>query len=304
MAGSSHSYPLLELDVLRTFVAIAETGSFSAAAEAVLRTPSAVSMQIKKMEEILGKPLFVRDSRSVSLTADGEMLISYARRLLAINREVVSKFVAPDIAGVVRLGAPDDVSERFLPEMLRRFSQSHPGITVNVIVENSDELIARTQRGDLDLSMITCGGGFHGDENAEVLFREPLVWASLKGGCAAMRDPLPISVWEEGCVWRKQALDGLEAEGRDYRIAFQSAYISGQKAAILADLAVAPMPMSVLSDPIVTADAEYNLPPLGSYALGLMISKDPSQPVLAAADHLRASFTLRTGKPKLSVAAA
>lgn len=302
--SSRITYPLLEMDVLKTFVAIAETGSFSSAAETVYRTPSAVSMQIKKMEEILGKPLFVRDSRSVSLTADGEMLLSYARRLLAINREAVSKFVAPEIAGIVRLGAPDDVSERFLPDMLRRFSQSHPGITVNVVVENTDELIARTQRGDLDLSMITCGGGFTGDDGAEVLFREPLIWASLKGGCAAMRDPLPISVWEEGCVWRKQAIDGLEEAGRDYRIAFQSAYISGQKAAILADLAVAPMPASAISDPIVPADAQHQLPPLGNYSLGMMVAKDPSASILAAADHLRASFAMRSSKQRLSVAAA
>src|SRR5690606_36877221 len=104
----NHPLPLLELDVLRTFVAIAETGSFTTAAGAVFRTPSAVSLQIKKLEETLGRSLFSRDARSVSLTADGEVLIGYARRLLAINHEAVSKFVVPDIRGVVRLGSPDD----------------------------------------------------------------------------------------------------------------------------------------------------------------------------------------------------
>ena len=100
--------PLLDLDVLRTFVAIAETGSFTTAANAVFRTPSAVSMQIKKLEDILGRSVFARDARSVSLTTDGEMLLGYARRLLSINREVVSKFIIPEIVGVVRLGSPDD----------------------------------------------------------------------------------------------------------------------------------------------------------------------------------------------------
>ena len=104
----NHPLPTLELDVLRTFVAIAETGSFTTAANLVFRTPSAVSMQIKKLEDILGRLLFTRDARSVSLTNDGEMLLGYARRLLAINREAVSKFVMPDIQGVVRLGSPDD----------------------------------------------------------------------------------------------------------------------------------------------------------------------------------------------------
>src|SRR5690606_14656169 len=121
-APLNHPMPLLDLDVLRTFVAIAETGSFTLAANAVFRTPSAVSMQIKKLEEQLGASVFLRDARSVSLTQDGEMLMGYARRLLTLNREAVSKFIIPDIAGVVRLGSPDDYGERILPDVLRRFA--------------------------------------------------------------------------------------------------------------------------------------------------------------------------------------
>ena len=125
-APLNHPLPLLDLDVLRTFVAIAETGSFTTASSAVFRTPSAVSMQIKKLEDILGRTVFSRDARSVALTSDGEMLLGYARRLLAINREAVSKFIIPDISGVVRLGSPDDYGERVLPHVLKRFAQSHP----------------------------------------------------------------------------------------------------------------------------------------------------------------------------------
>src|SRR5690606_14184928 len=127
-----HPLPLLDLEVLRTFVAIAETGSFTLAANAVFRTPSAVSMQIKKLEDILGVSVFMRDARSVSLTQDGEMLLGYARRLLALNRETVSKFIMPDISGVVRLGSPDDYGERVLPNVLKRFARSHPSIAVDV----------------------------------------------------------------------------------------------------------------------------------------------------------------------------
>ena len=111
--------PLLELDLLRTFIAIVDTGSFAGAAECVLRTPSAVSMQIKKLEDMLQRQLLTRDSRSVSLTRDGELLVEHARRLLALNRETVAKFITPDVAGEVRLGSPDDVAERFLPNMLQ-----------------------------------------------------------------------------------------------------------------------------------------------------------------------------------------
>ena len=150
-----HPLPLIDIDLLNSLVAIAETGSFTAAADQVFRTPSAISMQVKKLEELLGRPLFVRDSRSVALTADGEMLLTYARRILALNREAVSLFIAPEVAGVVRLGAPDDVSERFLPGMLRRFSQTHPGVTVDVVVETSKNLLDQLGRGRLDLTLVT-----------------------------------------------------------------------------------------------------------------------------------------------------
>ena len=281
--------PLLDLDLLNTLVAVAETGSFSAAAARVYRTPSAISMQVKKMEDILGKALFIRDSRSVELTSEGAFLLEHARRMLALNREAVARFVQPDVQGVVRLGAPDDCAERFLPTMLRAFAESHPCVTVDVVVDGSARMLDMLDEGRLDLTLITAEAGFR-DYGAEVLFREQLVWGVCRGGVAAERDPLPVSVWEEGCVWRKAGLDGLEAAGRDWRVAFQSAHISGQRAAILADLAVAPIPRSALGGEAIEAPARYGLPKLPEYALGLAIAKDPNPAVEAAADHLRAAF--------------
>lgn len=292
-APSAPQIPLLDLDLLRTLVAIAETGNFSSAAAAVFRTPSAISMQVKKIEETLGRPIFVRDSRSVSLTADGEFLLEHARRMLALNREAVARFVEPDLQGVVGLGAPDDVAERFLPEMLRRFSETHPAVTVNVVVDGSARMLEMQRLGQLDMCLITCDAGFQEGDRAEILFREQLVWGALAGGVAAEQDPLPISVWEEGCVWRKAGIDGLNAQGRRWRVAFQSAHISGQRAAILADLAIAPIAMSSLGGSVVAAPEKYGLPKLPTYALGLVLPDDPSPPVLAAADHLRASFARR-----------
>lgn len=292
-AHSNPQLPLLDLDLLKTLVAIAETGNFSAAAEAVFRTPSAVSMQVKRMEELLGKTIFNRDSRSVSLTADGETLLVHARRMLAMNREMVARFVTPDVAGVVRMGAPDDVAERFLPQMLRRFGESHPCVSVNVVVENSDNLIRMVREKRLDMAIVTCDAGFEGDEGAEILVTEKLVWAGLKGGIAVEQDPLPISVWEEGCVWRNAGIEGLEKAGVEHRIAFQSANISGQKAAILADLAVAPIPISALNDTIISVDGGGRLSTLPDYSLGLVVADDLSSPAEAAVDHLRACFANR-----------
>ncbi len=289
-APRTPTLPLLDLDLLKTLVAIAETGSFTGAASAVFRTPSAISMQVKKMEDILGRPIFVRDSRSVSLTPDGAFLLEHARRMLAMNRDAVARFVQPDVEGVVRLGAPDDVAERFLPAMLRKFADSHPGIFVNVTVDGTDRMTEALRAGNLDITLVTCEAGFEAARDAEILYREQLVWAACKGGIAASQSPLPVSVWEEGCVWRQAGLKGLDAQGRDWRIAFQSAHISGQKAAILADLAVAPIPVSSLGGDIIEAPAKYGLPALPKYALGLLVKDEPSAAVIAAADYLRGSF--------------
>lgn len=202
--------PLLDNDVLRTFVAIAETGNFSTAAEAVFRTPSAVSMQIKKLEEQLGATLFLRDARSVSLTRHGEMLLSYARNILALSNEAVSRFIMPELSGVVRLGAPEDIGERLLPSILKSFAESYPGIMVDVTIDMSMGLKKRMEEQRLDLALINCAtrpfptGG-------EVVFRERLVWAGAKCGSAHRRDPLPISIWEDGCIWRQKHSRNLNA---------------------------------------------------------------------------------------------
>ena len=288
-APLNHPLPLLDLDVLRTFVAIAETGSFTTAANAVYRTPSAVSMQIKKLEDILGRSVFLRDARSVALTTDGEMLLGYARRMLAINREAVSKFIIPDITGVVRLGSPDDFGERVLPHVLKRFAETHPSIAVDVIIDQSVNLRRRMDDRALDITLLTnsCKAVASG---AEVLLTEPIVWAGAKGGCAHMREPLPVSIWEEGCVWRAGALDALGREGRNYRVAYMSAHTAGQRSAILADLAVAPLPKSFLGHEMVELGPKDGMPEIGNYSLAMIVAPEASAPVKAAAEHIRAAF--------------
>lgn len=292
-APVNHPLPLLELDVLRTFVAIAETGSFTAAANAVFRTPSAVSMQIKKLEEVLGRPVFTRDARSVSLTADGELLLGYARRLLALNREAVSKFVMPDIRGIVRLGSPDDFGERVLPSVLKRFAQTHPAVAVDVTIDQSVNLRKRMASRQLDIVIVTCPDrSVENGQEFEVLLTEPIVWAGVKGGCAHMREPLPVSIWEEGCAWRSAALEALGQQGRSYRVAYMSAHTAGQRAAILADLAVAPLPKSFIGGDLVELGPEDGLPRMGNYQIGMAVTPDAPAPVRAAADHIRAAFEL------------
>lgn len=296
-APLNHPLPVLDLDVLRTFVAIAETGSFTTAANAVFRTPSAVSMQIKKLEDVLGRSVFSRDARSVTLTTDGEMLLGYARRMLSINREVVSKFIVPDITGVVRLGSPDDYGERILPHVLKRFAKSHPSIAVDVTIDQSKNLWRRMDDRTLDITLVTNSYNIS-MEGAETLMTEPIVWAGAKGGSAHLREPMPVSLWEEGCAWRAGALDALGREGRNYRIAYMSAHTAGQRAAILADLAVAPLPRSFIGADLIELCTKDGMPDIGTYSLAMVVTPEANAPVRAVADHIRATFEVfrETGK--------
>ncbi len=291
-ATSMNQMPLLELDLLKTIVAIAETGNFSAAAAAVHRTPSAVSMQVKRVEELLGRPIFNRDSRSVQLTAEGGLLLEHGRRMLALNKEVVTRFMSPDISGVVRLGATDDVAERHLPDLLRRFAQIQCCVTVDVVIDNSAVLEKRINKGEMDLVLVTCNPYKPLPKGTELIHREKLVWAGVQNGVAFEQNPLPISVWEEGCSWRNAGLDSLKKINKEYRVAFMSAHISGQRAAILADLAIAPVPESACVNGLVELTEKQGLPALRDYGLGMIVHKDPTASIVAAAQHMRDSFSM------------
>ncbi len=285
--------PLLELELLKTLVAIADTGNFSSAADSIFRTPSAVSMQVKRLEEMVGKPLFTRDSRTVAPTAEGEVLLEHGRRMLALNQDMVVRFIDPDIQGTVKLGAPDDVAERLLPNMLQRFAATHCCVNVDVFVDSSVNLLKKLKNKELDLCLHTSSLASAKKSGSEVVFKEPLVWAGAKNGIAWEKDPLPISVWEESYPWRAEALDSLNKSKRNYRVAFMSAAISGQRAAILADLAVAPIPLSACTQGIVRLTKEQGLPSLKEYVLVLELSNKPSVAAEAAADHLRSSLRER-----------
>ncbi len=281
--------PLLDNEVLRTFVAIAETGNFSTAADAVYRTPSAVSMQIKKLEEQLGVTLFLRDARSVSLTHHGEMLMSYARNILALSNEAVSRFIMPELAGVVRLGAPDDIGEHLLPSILKSFSETYPSIMVDVTVDMSIGLKKRMEEQRLDLALINCATRpFPTD--GEVIYTERLVWAGAKCGTAHRRDPLPISIWEEGCIWRSDAIGRLERAGRPYRIAFLSAHTMAQRAAVVSDLAIAPFPRSYVTEDMRILGANEGLPELTSFDIRLLTAPQITDPIRAVASSIREAF--------------
>ena len=235
----------LDLDQLQTFVTIADTGSFTKAADEVHRTQSAVSMQMRRLEERLGKQLFEKDGRTNRLTEEGEKLLTYARRLLRLNRETLAAFDDASLEGQIRIGTPDDYADRFLPEIVARFARSNPRVELSVQCEPTFNLIEQVRKGHLDIAIIT-----HTAEkgSSEVVRREPLLWVTSANHSIHMEDVLPLAVGRTTCMWRRAACDMLDQMGRDYRILFTSwsatviiaAVLSGQAVSILPECALRP----------------------------------------------------------------
>ncbi|WP_300020009.1 LysR substrate-binding domain-containing protein [uncultured Roseobacter sp.] len=250
----------LNLDALRSFVAICETGSFRRAAARVNKSPSAVSLQIGKLEEILGARLLDRDARHVALTDHGGKLLGQARRLLGLNDETLALFQESPLVGHLRLSASHDLGVSLVPRLLRRLADVHPGVHVDVRLGTSEAVQQGITDGTANLALFNDvdASGIQARE----LFSEPLKWLVLDGGRAVRQDPLPLAVADARCAWRDAALNALQEAGRAYRVAYSSDTSMGQVAALRADLAVAALPQSLADRDLVEAPADCGLPQL------------------------------------------
>lgn len=250
----------LPTELLRTFLAIADSGNFSLAAEQINRTQSAVSMQIKRLEELVEKPLFKRDSRNLKLTADGLTLLGYARRILKLNEEAVSLLKRPELCGWVKIGLPDDYATRFLPEILAGFSRTHPRVQVEVTCEPSSQLKLRMKRRELDLAMTT--SAVSEEENSLLLRHDPMVWATSVQHLQHEETPLPLALFPDDCYCRSWATKALEEAGIEYRIAYTSPSIMGLQAAVIAGLAVTAISHSIIPPGMRQLTTEEGFPAL------------------------------------------
>lgn len=259
--------PNLDVDLLKTFLAIADTGSFTRAAEEVNKTQSAVSMQMKRLEETLARPLFARDGRASRFTNDGEKLIEYARRMVSLNDETVSAFTRPELTGRVRFGTPDDYADRFLPEILARFSRTHPLVTVDVDCVMSNHLYERVRNGEIDIALVTECSNVAADE---VFRSEPLAWVTSARHSVHLLDTLPVAVSHPGCEWRLAVTRALDEAGRKYRIAYSSPNSNAVNAAVLAGIAVGAMPELCVRPDMRVLTEKDGFPPLGSFNIGII----------------------------------
>lgn len=276
-----------DTDLLRTFVAIVDAGGFTQAAKQVHRTQSAVSMQVRRLEEQVGKPLFQRDGRGVQLAPDGEALLGYARRLLKLHDEAVAALTQPELAGSVRLGTPDDYVARFLPDILARYARCCPRVQVEVLCEPSVNLRRLLAEDRLDLALVTC---LPGSESGEIVRREPTVWACSARHLAHEVEPLPLALFQPGCWCRDAALGALAQSGRPYRIAYTSASIAGVLAAVSAGLAVTAAARSALTPDLRVLMQEDGFPPLPITAIALLRGLRPTPATEQLAAHIREGF--------------
>lgn len=259
-----------DLDVLRSFVTGVEQGSFARAADRLGRSTSAVSAQLKKLEEQAGAPVLKKSGRGLALTEAGEIMLGYARRLIELNDEAAAALQGTELEGQVRLGLQEDFGESLLPEVLGRFSRAHPRMRIEVRIARNTDLVEGVAAGRLDLALAwTVGKSL---PHATSLGEVPLCWIGPVGGAPLWprAEPLPLVMLEAPCIMRSAATSALDRAGIPWRIAFTSASLSGIWAAVKAGLGLSlrtghGLPAGVTA----LTPEESGLPALGTLGLAL-----------------------------------
>jgi DNA-binding transcriptional LysR family regulator len=280
----------LEIDVLKTFIAVAETGSVKYAAERVARSPAAVSMQMKKLERLVGAPVFHRSEGAMRLSDSGDRLMPHAHRIIEANDTALAALLSPDIKGMVRIGLCLENIETRMPEILAGFSRVHPGVTVNINAGDAKDLSAMLATNALDIAILTTGGGVTNLENDRLLYEQPLVWATHKNSRRDGESPLQVAVAPSGCPWRDAALDALKRAGIEYRISYLSNVSESQLAAVRADLAVAALPASRVVNSTHPICVSSDLPELPYTRMVLRMSDRPDANTKALATQVLSAF--------------
>ncbi len=271
---------------LKSFIAIADTGSFSKAAQVVGRTQSALSLQIKKLEDTLGCDLFIRGGRKIVLTEQGEIFSGYARRIIQLQMEVYSRLKEPEIEGEVRLGTPEDFATHYLPQVLAAFRKHHPRIQLNVDCDLTLNLLEGFHHNKFDLILVKrdpqrVKGGTR-------VWREPLVWAGATEWRA--EKPLSLVLSPQPCIYRARALAALDRAKMPWRIAYTSPSLAGTLAAVKAGLGITVLPQNMLPSGLHTLRTELKLPELADAEVALLKRDGISKVGAMLAEHIVSSL--------------
>lgn len=287
----------LDTTALRSFVAVADTGGVTRASGMLNLTQSAVSMQVKRLEEALDVVLLDRSARSVSLTPAGEQLLGYARRMLKINDEALARLTATEYEGELRFGVPHDVIYPAVPIVLKRFAAEFPRMQVRLFSAPTRQLLEMRGRGEVDVILTTeevCGPG------GETLVELPLLWVGARDGTAWRKDPLPIAFCRS-CIFRTGVIDALDAVGLSWEGAVDSDQDSAIEAAVSADLAVHVALQGSLPPHTEVIKHGGALPALRRQRINCYLLKPDDVASIAMADYLREALSnVETGAAKRS----
>jgi DNA-binding transcriptional LysR family regulator len=273
---------MLDLDLLRTFIFVADAGSLSQAAIRVHRTQSAVSMQMQRLEELVGKKLLERGGRGVRLTAAGGRMLRQAHKLLRLHDETILEVRGEDLTGLARLGLADDYADAFLPPLIRGFAARYPHVGVEVSCLPTPDLRRSIKSNRLDLAILTLAS----NNRYKALRRENLVWVGAMNGSAEFINPLPLALSHRETVDRRVALKALKQVGRSYRTAYESGSCSGLIAVVRSGLAIAVLARcSVPKDLRILGEVD-GLPPLPNVEIALAAGRVLSPPARRLAEHV------------------
>jgi len=277
---------MLDIDLLRSFVSVVDAGGFTRAGERVHRTQSTVSQQIRRLEDALGRELILRNGRQATPTEEGERLLSYARRILALAAEARDVVARPAGEGVVRLGLPEDFAAYRLADMLSDFARARPGLRLDVRCGLSVRLARDLERGELDLALYKRDAGDGSNAKAIAIWPERLHWITSRRHALDTRGSVPLAVYEQGCLYRNRAIHALEAAGRVWHIAYTSPNLSGIQAAVSAGLGVSILPdVAILAEHRVLGRRD-GFPPIPDTELALVVAPEATPATRRLADRL------------------
>ncbi len=265
----------LDPDLLRTFVAFVDGGSLARAASIVGRSPSAVTAQMQRLENIVGAPLLTPTGRGRSLTPAGEELVGHARRILAVHREAWLSLRGARAEGIVRLGTTQDFTDSALPDLLRQFARTQPRVRLELRVGRTVELTRAFEEGELDV-LIAMRQAAEPDEIG--ILREAMLWLGASERLTAGGPDLPLALLDPPCGFRAAATAALDAAERPYRIAATSPSLSGLRAAVLGGIAITVRTARWLDDGIADVSAAYGLPALREAEFTIRRRVDASGP--------------------------
>lgn len=279
---------LLESELLRTFLAVAEAGNVTRAAESVGRTQSAVSMQIRRLEDGIGDVLFARGPRGVVLTHRGSQLLPYARRIVGLLEETSAAMRTKPLDGPVRIGVPEEYGQTLLPRALAAFAERHPAVEVTVRSDTSVRQVAALEKDQLDLAIVYTPDRQAGED---VLCVDPTVWATSIAHRLEERDPVPVALFSDSSWCSRAAIDSLVQHGIRYRVAYTSDTLGGLISVASAGLAVASLSRSTIPQGCRELTAADGFPPIDSSRVVLRRNPRRASPAIEGmVETLRAAF--------------